>query len=64
MVTVVAVLIVATLALLVAWGLRVMQDIDELQNLPRGRGARGASDVEAAPQGARLVRQQARPRAS
>lgn len=60
MVTVVAVLIVATLALLVAWGLRVMHDIDELQNLPRGRGLRGESDVESA----RRVRQQARPRAS
>jgi hypothetical protein len=64
-VAVVAVLIVATLALLVAWGLRVMHDIDELQNLPGGRGAGGRDrDAEAAPHGAGLVRQKARPRAS
>lgn len=62
MVTVVAVLIVATLVLVVAWGLRVMHDIDELQNLPGAR--RRDSDAEAAPHGARLVRQEAGRRAS
>ena len=36
-VAVVAVLCVFTLVLLVSWGLRVINDIDELQNPPRGR---------------------------
>ncbi|HUE58151.1 MAG TPA: hypothetical protein VMO88_01080, partial [Acidimicrobiales bacterium] len=40
-VAVVAVLCVFTLVLLVSWGLRVINDIDELQNPPRGRYGAG-----------------------
>ncbi|HEX4864782.1 MAG TPA: hypothetical protein VFV02_11955 [Acidimicrobiales bacterium] len=40
-VAVVGVLCVMTLVLMVSWGLRVMNDIDELQNLPRGRYGTG-----------------------
>lgn len=58
MVAVVAVLCVATLVMLVAWGLRVMNDIDELQNLPRGR--RGARDSVPKGDGMRLVHPNAR----
>ena len=59
MVALVAVLCVATLVLLVAWGLRVMHDIDELQNLPRGRF--GGRDLPAPRgEGVRVVHPNAR----
>ena len=62
MVAVVAVLCVATLVLLVAWGLRVMHDIAELENLPRA-GRPFQRDSELPPQqGVRLIRDNAWPR--
>ena len=59
MVALVAVLCVATLVVLVAWGLRVMHDIDELQNLPRGRHS-DAGDPAPKGEGVRLVHPTAR----
>lgn len=57
MVALVAVLCVATLVLLVAWGLRVMRDIDELENLPRLRvRMRGGVDSDSDPQEPHSVR--------
>lgn len=55
MVAIVAVLFVATLVLLVAWGLRVMHDIDELENLPGARRFGGGEPEAPAPQVVRLV---------
>lgn len=58
-VAVVAVLCVATLVLLVGWGLRVMHEIAELENLPRARHGFQGDTEPPAQQAVRLIPEKA-----